>query len=232
MPCVLVVEDQAKLLKTIGKGLESNGYDVLLTTRGDEAVVLATRATVDAVILDLMLPGLPGMTVLRQLREGGFSKPILILTALDSVEDRVQGLDEGADDYLVKPFAFAELLARLRVMLRRDPIERQSILRAADLEMNRISNRVTRGGGVLDLTTREYQLLEYLLRHKNEPVTREMIAADVWKEKTASMTNVIDVYINALRRKIERPEWPPLIHTVRGVGYVIRSAAADEPAKG
>jgi DNA-binding response OmpR family regulator len=180
------------------------------------------------VILDLMIPGLPGMTLLRRLREGGFAKPILILTALDSVEDRVQGLDEGADDYLVKPFAFAELLARLRVMLRREPIERLSILRAENLEMNRIANRVTRGGVVLDLTAREYQLLEYLLLHKNEPVTRGMIAADVWKEKAASMTNVIEVYINALRKKIERPEWPPLIRTVRGVGYEIRCAPADE----
>lgn len=228
MPCVLVVEDQAKLLNTLGRGLEANGYDVLLTARGDEALVLATRATVDAVILDLMIPGLSGMTLLRRLREGGFAKPILILTALDSVEDRVQGLDEGADDYLVKPFAFAELLARLRVMLRREPIERLSILRAENLEMNRIANRVTRGGVVLDLTAREYQLLEYLLLHKNEPVTRGMIAADVWKEKAASMTNVIEVYINALRKKIERPEWPPLIRTVRGVGYEIRCAPADE----
>ncbi len=160
---------------------------------------------VDVVVLDLMLPGRHGLDVLRDLRAGGFAKPILILTALDSVEERVQGLDSGANDYLVKPFAFAELLARLRALLRRDFPERELFLRADDLEMDLLGRRVARSGASIDLTGREYELLEYLLRHKNEVVTRDMIALDVWKETTGAMTRIIDVYINALRKKVELP---------------------------
>ena len=155
----------------------------------------------------------------------GSRKPILILSARDSVEDRVAGLDAGANDYLVKPFAFAELLARLRALLRRDLPGRPLVLKAGDLEMDLLDRRVTRSGDELALTGREYELLEYLLRHKNEVVTRDMIALDVWKERTGAMSRIIDVYINALRKKVDRIGRTALIQTVRGVGYTLREIA-------
>ena len=170
------------------------------------ASVPRRRRPVDAIVLDLMLPGRHGLDVLRDLRAGGFAKPVLILTALDAIEERVQGLDSGANDYLVKPFAFAELLARLRALLRRDFSARELVLRADDLEMDLLARKVTRAGVEFELTGREYELLEYLLRHKNEVVTRDMIARDVWKETTGAMTRIIDVYINALRKKVELPD--------------------------
>jgi two-component system copper resistance phosphate regulon response regulator CusR len=148
----------------------------------------------------------------------------MILTARDAVEDRVEGLDQGANDYLVKPFAFAEFLARLRALLRRDGPGRDLVLRAADLEMDLLARSVTRSGQRIELTGREFELLEYLLRHKNEVVTRDMIALDVWKERTGAMTRVIDVYVNALRKKVDRPGPESLIHTVRGVGYALRES--------
>jgi DNA-binding response OmpR family regulator len=177
------------------------------------------------VVLDLMLPGRHGLDVLQDLRAKGFAKPILILTALDSVEERVQGLDSGANDYLVKPFAFAELLARLRALLRRDFTQRELFLCADDLELDLLTRRVTRRGATIDLTGREYELLEYLLRHNNEVVTRDMIAREVWKETTGAMTRIVDVYINALRKKIEQPGRRQLIHTVRGIGYALRDGS-------
>ncbi len=222
MARVLIVEDQQTLLQSLVRGLEGEGYEVIATATGEGAATRGLAEQADAVVLDLMLPGKGGLEVLRELREGGFAAPILILTARDSVEDRVAGLDGGADDYLVKPFAFAELLARLRALMRRAPVSRAAVLRAGDLEMDLIARRVTRGGGLLELTAREFELLEYLLRHKDEPVTRDMLSQDVWREPTGAMTNVIDVYINALRKKVERPGRAPLIHTVRGVGYVLK----------
>ncbi len=222
MARVLVVEDQRKHLESLQRGLEAEGYEVLTAVTGQEGYEAARTKAVDAVVLDLMLPERHGLDVLRDLRAGGFAKPVLILTALDSVEERVQGLDSGANDYLIKPFAFAELLARLRVLLRREPGERSLYLRAGDLEMDVLARRVWRGGVRLDLTGREFELLEYLLRHKEEGVTRDMIARDVWNESTGALTRIIDVYINALRKKIERPDQPALIHTVRGVGYALR----------
>jgi len=222
MARVLIVEDQAKHLESLRRGLQNEGYEVVAASDGEEGFRLATTQPVDAVILDLMLPGRHGLDILRDLRSGGFVKPVLILTALDAVEERVQGLDSGANDYLVKPFAFAELLARLRVLLRQGPGDRELVLRAGNLDMDLLSRRVTRGGTPLDLTGREYELLEYLLRHKGEIATRDMIALEVWEERTGAMTNIINVYINALRKKVERAGWSPLIHTVRGVGYVLR----------
>lgn len=219
---VLVVEDQKTLLQSLVRGLEGEGYEVLGAASGEEAAQVGISERVDAVILDLMLPGKGGLEVLRELRAAGFTSPILILTARDSVEDRVIGLDGGADDYLAKPFAFAELLARLRALMRRGPINREAVLRAADLEMDLIARRVSRGGEGLELTAREFELLEYLMRHKGQAVTRAMLSVDVWKEPTGAMTNVIDVYINALRKKVERPGSPPLIQTLRGVGYTLR----------
>jgi two-component system, OmpR family, copper resistance phosphate regulon response regulator CusR len=225
MARVLIVEDQKKHLESLQRGLEAEGYEVVTAATGDEGYRAAVTQAVDAVVLDLMLPGRHGLDVLRDLRDGGFTKPVLILTALDAVEERVQGLDSGANDYLVKPFAFAELLARLRALLRRELKERELLLRADNLEMDLVARRVSRGGVALDLTRREFELLEYLLGHKNEVVTRDMIAREVWKEPTGSMTRIIDVYINSLRKKVEQAGRAPLIQTVRGVGYALRDGS-------
>jgi DNA-binding response OmpR family regulator len=224
MSRILVIEDQKKLLRSLEQGLAEEGYEPVCAATGEEGFQLGTTTPVDAVILDLMLPGRDGMQLLHDLRECGFKKPILILTARDTVEDRVRGLDSGADDYLVKPFAFAELVARLRALLRREATGRPLVLRANGLELDLVSRRVTRGGEDIELRKREFELLEYLLRHKNSTVTREMIARDVWKETTGILTNVIDVYINLLRKKIEVAGKPPLIYTVRGLGYALRDS--------
>jgi two-component system, OmpR family, copper resistance phosphate regulon response regulator CusR len=225
MARILVVEDQEKHRDSLRRGLEAEGYEVVTASTGQEGFRAASTRAVDAVVLDLMLPGRHGLTVLSDLRAGGFAKPVLILTALDAIEERVQGLDSGANDYLVKPFAFAELLARLRALLRRDFSERELFLRADDLEMDLLARRVTRCAANIELTGREYELLEYLLRNKNEAVTRDMIAREVWKETTGAMTRIIDVYINALRKKIEHPGCRQLIHTVRGIGYALKDGS-------
>lgn len=222
MPTLLVVEDERKLLESLRRGLSDEGYDVLTAATGEEGFYRAMNDDVDAVVLDVMLPGRDGFQVLSDLRKDGFAKPVLMLTARDAIEDRVRGLDSGSDDYLVKPFAFAELVARLRAMLRRDAGGREFRLRAADLEMDLMSRRVVRAGVELDLSQREFQLLEFLLRHKDNVVSREMLARDVWHEPNV-LTNVIDVYVNLVRKKIEKPDLPQLIHTVRGVGYVLRT---------
>jgi two-component system copper resistance phosphate regulon response regulator CusR len=225
MARVLIIEDQTKHLEIIQRGLQAEGYEVLTASTGEEGIRLAGQEPIDAIVLDLMLPGVDGFEVLARLRSSSFSRPILILSARDTVEDRVRGLDAGANDYLVKPFAFVELLARLRVLLRPEVKEREHLLRADNLEMDLLTRRVTRGGSELDLTRREYELLEYLLRHKGEVIGRDMIALDVWKETTGAMTNIINVYVNALRKKVERAGWSPLIQTVRGVGYVLRDGS-------
>ena len=225
MSRLLVIEDQKKLLQSLERGLSEEGYEVIPALTGEEGYLQAKSRPVDAIVLDLMLPERDGLDVLRSLRSDGFTKPILILTARDGIEDRVQGLDSGADDYLAKPFAFAELLARIRALLRRDVVNRDLCLKADDLEMNLVTRAVTRGGVEIELTRREFELLEFLLRNKNTAVTRDMIARDVWKEGTGTLTNTIDVYITLLRKKIERPEKKTLIHTVRGVGYALRDGA-------
>jgi two-component system copper resistance phosphate regulon response regulator CusR len=222
MPRLLIVEDQKKLLASLQRGLEEEGYEVMTAATGEQGYYAATTESVDAVVLDLMLPGRDGIRVLHDLRAHGFTRPVLILTARDAVEDRVLGLDSGADDYLVKPFAFAELLARLRALLRRETSGRELVLRADDLEMDLLSRRVVRAGIELDLTKREFELLEYLLRHKNATVTRDMIAREVWKDANGALTNSIDVYITLLRKKVERPGLRQIIQTTRGVGYAAR----------
>jgi DNA-binding response OmpR family regulator len=225
MARLLVVEDQKKLLNSLHRGLEEEGYDVVAVQTGEEGYYAATTESVDVLVLDLMLPRRSGLLVLRDLRAKGFSKPILILTAKDTIEDRVLGLDAGADDYLVKPFAFAELLARLRALLRRDSSGRDLVLRADDVEMDLLARRVVRDGVELDLTKREFELLEFLLRNKNSAVTREMIAREVWKDADGALTNSIDVFITLLRKKVERTGLRQVIQTIRGVGYVVRDGS-------
>jgi len=214
--------------------LEGEGYEVIAASTGDAGYQQAVSRPFDCIVLDLLLPGKDGLQILKDLRKAGQKVPVLVLTARDAVEDRVVGLDAGADDYLVKPFAFSELLARLRVLLRRGKDQRETILRAEDLEMDLLHHRVVRGGKEISLTQRESELLEYLLRHKNSTVTREMLGREVWKEPAHALTNVIDVFITYLRRKIEKPGAPPLIQTIRGVGYSLRerqlsSEQAAEP---
>jgi DNA-binding response OmpR family regulator len=222
MSRILIIEDEPKLLESLRQGLSQEGYDVHTAATGEDGFRLATREKFDAVLLDLMLPGRDGMRVLSDLRTHGVAAPVLILTARDAVEDRVAGLDSGADDYLLKPFAFAELLARLRALLRRMEPPKDFVLRAADLQMDLLARRVTRSGEEIELTGREFELLEYLLRHVNMTVTRDMMARDVWKEPAGVLTNVIDVYVKTLRKKIERLDGGQLLHTVRGVGYALR----------
>jgi two-component system, OmpR family, copper resistance phosphate regulon response regulator CusR len=222
MAHILIVEDQKKLAASLRRGLEEEGFEVTAAPTGEEGFYLATTRPPDALVLDLMLPGRDGMQVLRDLRGRGFGKPVLILTSRDAVEDRVAGLDGGADDYLVKPFAFAELVARLRALLRRNLDGRELALRADDLELDLVARRVVRAGVEVELSHREFELLEYLLRHKNAAVTRDMLARDVWKEPDGLTTNVIEVCVNALRKKVEQPGLRQLVHTVRGVGYAVR----------
>ncbi len=222
MPRLLVVEDQPKLLQNLARGLREEGYEVLTAADGETAYDLAGKNLLDAVVLDLMIPKRDGMDVLRALRADGFNKPVLILTARDEIDSRVAGLDAGADDYLVKPFSFVELVARLRALIRRDVVSRELCFQAADLELNILERSVVRAGEKVVLTRREFELLEFLIRNKNAPVTREMIGRQVWKEGAGTLTNTIDVYITLLRKKIERPDLPTLIHTIRGVGYMLK----------
>jgi DNA-binding response OmpR family regulator len=224
---VLVVEDERKILRSLERGLQAEDYEVVTAVTGEDGYELAVSRSFDCMILDILLPGRDGIQVLKDLRQVGKTVPVLILTARDAVDDRVIGLDAGADDYLVKPFAFAELLARLRVLLRRERSDRETVLRADDLEMDLLGRRVLRGRTEIALTLREFEVLEYLLRHKNAIVTRAMLGRDVWKEPEYALTNVIEVYINALRRKLELPGKTPLIHTVRGVGYSLREPVEE-----
>ncbi len=229
MPRLLVIEDERKVLRSLERGLRDEGYEVIGASNGEIGYQQAISQPFDCIILDLLLPGKDGLDVLADLRKTGRRVPVLILTARDTVEDRVIGLDGGADDYLIKPFAFAELLARLRVLLRRGRDEGETLLRAGDLEMHLLQRRVLRAGREIPLTQREFELLAYLLRRKNTIVTRDMLGRDVWKEPAFALTNVIDVFVTYLRRKIEKPGTPSLIHTVRGIGYSLRDA---EPAVG
>ena len=219
LPRLLIIEDERKVLRGLERGLQAEGYDIATAATGEAGYERALTQAFDCLVLDLMLPGRDGLQVLADLRRAGKKTPVLILTARDAIEDRVLGLDAGADDYLVKPFAFAELLARLRALLRRVSHEHETVLRAADLEMNLLLRRVSRAGEEISLTRREFELLHYLLQHKNTVVTRDMLGRDVWKEPGYALTNVIDVFINLLRRKVERPGKSPLIQTLRGIGY-------------
>src|SRR6266480_889040 len=227
MSRVLVVEDERKVLRSLERGLQAEGYEVVTANNGDDGYKRATTESFACMILDLMLPGRDGLQVLADLRKAGKAVPVIILTARDTIEDRVIGLDAGADDYLVKPFAFAELLARLRVLLRRDRSDRETVLRAADLEVDLVDRVVRRDGKEIPLSHREFELLVYLVKHKNTIVTRDMLGKDVWKEPNYALTNVIDTYMSLLRKKLEKPDAEPLIQTLRGLGYRLR----DEPCE-
>ena len=217
---VLVVEDDRAVGSFIRTGLAQEGYAVDLLDEGSSVGDQARTIDYDVVVLDLMLPGRSGFQVLRDIRAVKPTLPVLILTAKDSVEDRVTGLDAGADDYMTKPFALAELSARLRALLRRGA-PHETLLRLADLEMDTIRRKVRRGGVTVDLKPKEYALLEFLLRHAERPVTKSLIIEHVWDIHFDSISNVVEVHINSLRNKIDRTFGTPLIHTIRGVGYVL-----------
>ena len=220
---ILVVEDDKKVAKALREGLQAEHYDVRVAATGEEGFFLVNHELFDLVLLDLMLPRRDGIEVLTTLRKRGLQTPVLILTARDTVEDRVQGLDLGADDYLVKPFAFPELVARIRALLRRGRMDQVLKLQLDDVEMDLLTRRVARRGLTLDLTAKEFELLEYLLRHQGRVVSREMLARDVWQvaARATPLDNVIDVSVARLRRKIDDPFEKKLLHTIRGMGFML-----------
>ena len=221
---ILVVEDEQKVADALREGLVDERYDVVVERTGEGAFFRVNTETFDVVLLDLTLPGRDGLEILRALRQRRMETPVLVLTARDSLEDRVTGLDAGADDYLVKPFAFAELLARIRALVRRGRVADAPKLAAGDLEMDLVTRKVLRAGKPVDLTVREFELLEFLMRYQGQVVSRETLARDVWKEtaRTTPLDNVIDVHIARLRRKVDLEHSVKLIHTVRGVGFMLR----------
>jgi DNA-binding response OmpR family regulator len=221
---ILVVEDEQKVANALREGLQGERYEVVVERTGEGAFFRMTTEQFDAILLDLTLPGRDGIEILKAIRERGMKTPVLVLTARDTIEDRIIGLDSGADDYLIKPFAFAELLARIRALVRRGRVTEAPRLATGDLEVELITRKVTRGGQPIELTVREFELLEYLLRHQGQVVSRELLARDVWKEtaRTTPLDNVIDVHIARLRRKVDDDRPSRLIHTVRGVGFMLR----------
>ncbi len=223
---ILVVEDEERVAQFIQKGLKEEGHAVDVSYDGEDGGFLAEVNDYDLILLDVMLPKKNGISVCREIRARGVVTPVLMLTARDSVEDRVRGLDAGADDYLVKPFAFEELLARVRALLRRRADSKTPTLQLADLELDPITRLVTRAGKPIRLTTKEYSLLEYLLRNANKVLSRTLIGEHVWDMNFDPESNVIDVYISHLRNKIDKGHGLPLLHTMRGQGYLL---SADSP---
>jgi two-component system copper resistance phosphate regulon response regulator CusR len=220
---VLVVEDDRSLAEFMARGLRENGCAVDLAFNGVDGAHLALSEAYDVLVLDVLLPGKSGLEVLREVRAKGSALPVICVTARDKVRDRVTGLDLGADDYLVKPFQFSELLARLRALQRRSPRLAPVELRVGDLVLDPAARTAARAGKAVELTPKEFSLLEYLMRHAGDVVTRTAIIEDVWDMNYDSLANVVDVLINRLRAKIDRPFGRPLIHTVRGVGYSVRA---------
>jgi DNA-binding response OmpR family regulator len=220
---ILVVEDRREVLEVLQRTLQDNGFAVLTAADGDTGLQLALDAQPDLIILDIGLPKRNGLAVARELRSRAFTGPVLMLTARDTVPDKVQGLEAGADDYLAKPFDYDELLARVRALLRRSALrDAQTLMKVADLTINPISREVVRGERTIALTQKEYALLEYLMRHAGRPVTREQISEHVWKQEFDPTTNIVDVYINYLRKKIDQDADRALVQTVRGVGYMLK----------
>jgi len=233
VPSVLVVEDDRDLLSVLQRILSGEGFQVRSAQDGEAGLLDALDHSPDLVILDIGLPKKNGVEVARELRARGFRTPMLMLTARTSVSDKVSGLDAGADDYLPKPFEFAELLARVKALLRRSSLTAESaVMRVRDLSLDPISRRVERAGKEIELTQKEYALLEYLMRNMGRTVSRQMISEHVWRQQVDPLTNVVDVYINYLRKKLEEDREHPLIHTVRGSGYVLRDDAAPTGAAG
>jgi two-component system, OmpR family, copper resistance phosphate regulon response regulator CusR len=220
---VLVVEDETKVGSFIKRALEEESYAVDLCEDGAQGLDLALSGSYDIIVIDLMLPNLPGLEILRRIRKEKIHTPVLILTAQSKVDQKVKGLDAGADDYLTKPFAIDELLARVRVLLRRGTAEAPGILQVDDLILNPATREVTRDGQRIDLTVKEYALLEYFMRHAGRVLTRPMISEHVWDQDFDTFTNVIDVYVNYLRNKIDRGRSRKLIHTIRGSGYMLKA---------
>ena len=220
---ILVVEDEPKVAGAVVEALQQEGYDAVHVMTGEEGFFLATTQIFDLIILDIMLPGRDGFEILQSLREQERNTPVLLLTARDTVEDRVYGLDVGADDYLVKPFALPELLARIRALTRRGRPDDVLRLKAGDLKLDCVSKRVSRRGMRINLTSREFELLEYMMRHAGYPVSRDMLARDVWKitERATPLDNVIDVHVSRLRAKIDTPFGSEMLSTIRGVGFIL-----------
>jgi DNA-binding response OmpR family regulator len=225
---ILLIEDEPKLAKAVKEGLEADDYSVALAHSGEDGFYQICQGRFDLAILDVMLPGRDGFEILKSVRQMGLVIPILLLTARDAVEDRVRGLDIGADDYLVKPFAFPELQARVRALLRRGASEAITASRLGDLEIDISRRVVARAGQRIELTSREYEILEYLFRYRGRVVSREMLVRDVWKEpgRQTPLDNVIDVHINHLRRKLDDNYSRKLLHTVRGLGFILREEEA------
>lgn len=223
---LLVVEDDPRLAHLLARGLREEGYAVDGCADGHEAVTQVMVHGYDAILLDIMLPGQDGLAVVRTLRERGVRTPVLMLTSRDAIADRIAGLDSGADDYLVKPFDFGELLARLRALLRRPEVLQASRIIVGDLEVDVQSHAVSRGGEPILLTAKEFALLELFARHAHRMLSRAEIVAHVWDENHDPLTNAVEVYVNRLRSKIDRAPWPPLLHTKRGAGYIL----TDRPA--
>ena len=219
---ILVVEDDPEIVGFLDKGLSDSGYQVASEASGEDGYLAARYNPYDLVVLDLMLPDMDGIEIARRLRQEGIRTPILMLTARDTEQDKVLGLDVGADDYLTKPFGFAEFLARVRALLRRESLSRSSVMRVADLEVDTAARRAFRDGRELVLSAREYALLEYLVHHAGQVVTRDLLSENVWADADVE-SNVIDVYVGYLRQKIDAPFPKPLIHTVRGLGYSLRA---------
>ena len=221
---LLIVEDEKKVAKTLQAGLEAEGFMVTLAATGEEGQAQAVSTSFDLILLDVMLPGKSGIEILTTLRRRGLRTPVLLLTARDAVSDRVLGLDAGADDYLTKPFAFAELLARIRALLRRGRPEESLRFTCADLELDAAARFVTRAGRRIDLTPREFDLLQMLLRHHGQIVSRDMLAQQIWREpgRVTPLDNVIDVHMARLRQKVDSPGCGRLIHTVRGAGFLLQ----------
>lgn len=219
---LLIVEDERALNRVLSKRLENIGYEVVSCFNGEEALNTLMTDSFDVIIMDIMMPKLSGLEVLVQMKEKGIETPVLFLTAKDTVEDRVYGLELGAEDYLVKPFSFDELVARIKVILRGHKNRFSQILRVADLELDRNSHIVKRNNKIINLSSKEFEVLEYLMKHTGDVLSRERIENDVWETEYSGLTNVIDVYIRYLRKKIDDESDIKLIHTVRGVGYVLR----------
>jgi two-component system copper resistance phosphate regulon response regulator CusR len=224
---LLVIEDEPKVGQALREGLQAEGYEVILAETGEDGFFLASNRVFDLIVLDVMLPGRDGLEVLAALRKQSISTPVLLLTAKDAVESRVAGLDAGADDYLVKPFAFPELSARIRALSRRGKAEPMTLIRIGTFEVDPVTRTVLREGIRLELTVREFELLEYLARNKGRVVSREMLARDVWKEpgRATPLDNVIDVHVARLRKKLDDPFAIKLLHTVRGVGFLLSEEA-------